>query len=267
MPEKSKLYKFVKFSQETLDKGLKEFFKNGPLDKRYFGSRSVTNKHGVTWKHDSIEEFFADYNKDINGCHLVCTCGSGTSFSYQIVGEAYIDLSVKLVERSQIEAIFNIFDNAVPSSLLPMEFKKEALRKSLKIFIGHGTNPLWREINDYLRDKLKLQTDHFEIGATAGLTAQDILREKINNTSFAFLVFTGDNESADGSLYPRLNVVHEAGLFQGKLGSRKAIILLEEGCSDFSNIHGLQQIRFAKGNIKETFGEIWPLIEREFGED
>jgi predicted nucleotide-binding protein len=37
----------------------------------------------------------------------------------------------------------------------------------------------------------------------------------------------------------RLNVVHEAGLFQGSLGFKKAIILLEEGCEEFCNIVGL----------------------------
>jgi predicted nucleotide-binding protein len=44
-----------------------------------------------------------------------------------------------------------------------------------------------------------------------------------------------------------MNVVHEAGLFQGRLGFERAIILLEEGCKSFSNIEGLGQIRFPKG--------------------
>ncbi len=43
------------------------------------------------------------------------------------------------------------------------------------------------------------------------------------------------------------------GCFQGKLGFTRAIILLEEGCEEFSNVEGLGQIRFPKGNIKATF--------------
>ena len=36
-----------------------------------------------------------------------------------------------------------------------------------------------------------------------------------------------------------MNVIHEVGLFQGRLGANKAIILLEDGCEEFSNIQGL----------------------------
>jgi hypothetical protein len=49
------------------------------------------------------------------------------------------------------------------------------------------------------------------------------------------------------------------------LGFSKAIVLLEDGTEEFSNIAGIQQIRFAKGNIKETFGEVLAVLRREFG--
>ena len=58
-----------------------------------------------------------------------------------------------------------------------------------------------------------------------------------------------------------MNVIHEAGLFQGRLGFLKAIILLEQGCEEFSNIHGLGQIRFPKGNLSAKFQEIRELLE------
>ena len=59
------------------------------------------------------------------------------------------------------------------------------------------------------------------------------------------------------------NVIHEAGLFQGRLGFERAIILLEEGCEKFSNIHGLGQIQFSQGKIKATFEEVRQVLERE----
>jgi predicted nucleotide-binding protein len=55
-------------------------------------------------------------------------------------------------------------------------------------------------------------------------------------------------------------------LFQGKLGFSRAIVLLEEGTEEFSNIHGIEQIRFSRGNIKETYGEILATVKREFSE-
>ena len=60
-----------------------------------------------------------------------------------------------------------------------------------------------------------------------------------------------------------MNVIHEVGLFQAKLGLKKAIVLLEEGCEKFSNLHGVVEIRFPKGAIRATFEEIREVIERE----
>jgi hypothetical protein len=40
-------------------------------------------------------------------------------------------------------------------------------------------------------------------------------------------------------------------------------VLLEEGCTEFSNIHGLGQIRFPKGNIGAAFEEVRRVLERE----
>ena len=68
---------------------------------------------------------------------------------------------------------------------------------------------------------------------------------------------------ADGHTQARMNVIHEAGLFQGRLGFTKAILLLEEGCSQFSNIEGLGQVRFAKENIATAFEQIRLVLERE----
>jgi len=85
----------------------------------------------------------------------------------------------------------------------------------------------------------------------------------LEESSFALLVMTGEDETKDGNFRARQNVVHEAGLFQGRLGFSRAIILLEEGTEDFSNINGLHQIRFAKGRVAETFGEVLAVLKRE----
>ena len=66
-----------------------------------------------------------------------------------------------------------------------------------------------------------------------------------------------------GEVQARMNVVHEAGLFQGRLGFNKAIVLLEEGCKEFSNIHGLGHIRFPKGDISSAFDKVRHVLERE----
>ena len=79
----------------------------------------------------------------------------------------------------------------------------------------------------------------------------------------ALLVMTGEDEQPDGNLRARMNVVHEAGLFQGRLGFSRAIVLLEDGCEEFSNIAGLGQIRFPRGEIRSAFEEVREVLERE----
>lgn len=83
-----------------------------------------------------------------------------------------------------------------------------------------------------------------------------------NKSTFALLVMSAEDELPTGEFRARQNVIHEIGLFQGKLGFNKAIVLMEHGVEEFSNIYGVQQIRYS--NISETFGEVLATINREF---
>jgi len=118
-----------------------------------------------------------------------------------------------------------------------------------KVFIGHGRSPAWKDLRDFLRDRLHLEWIEFNREPVAGYATKERLEQMLADASFAFLVMTAEDEHPDGTFHARENVVHELGLFQGQLGFDRAIILLEEGCSEFSNIIGLSQIRFPKGNI------------------
>ena len=132
-----------------------------------------------------------------------------------------------------------------------------------KIFIGHGHSLVWRELKDFIVDRLGLEYEEFNRISPAGKTNKERLIEMLEVCGMAFLIMTGEDEQADGSFSARDNVIHEAGLFQGKIDFEKAIILLEEGCQEFSNIEGLGQIRFPKGNIKAVFEDIREVLDRE----
>ena len=131
-----------------------------------------------------------------------------------------------------------------------------------KIFIRHGHSPVWREFKDFLQNNLSLPWEEFNRLPQAGIWTGERLSEMLDSACFAFLIMTGEDER-NGELHARENVIHEIGLFQGKLGFRRAIILLEEGCKDFSNIHGLTYIPFPKNGISGKYEEVRLTLQRE----
>lgn len=132
-----------------------------------------------------------------------------------------------------------------------------------KIFIGHGRSLVWRDLKEFIRERLYLEPDEFDGQPAAGMSIAERLQQMLSDSRFAFLLMTAEDERADGSIHARENVIHEIGLFQGRLGFKKAIVLLEEGCQEFSNIIGLVQIRFPKGDIRSKFEDIRRVLERE----
>jgi len=152
----------------------------------------------------------------------------------------------------------------VASHLTDQEQKSEQQERiGTNVFIGHGRASAWKDLRDFIRDRLHLPWDEFNRVPIAGVTNIARLSQMLDGATIAFLIMTAEDEQADGKLRARMNVVHEAGLFQGRLGFERAIVLLEDGCEEFSNIQGLGQIRFPKGNISAVFEEIRLVLERE----
>lgn len=144
-----------------------------------------------------------------------------------------------------------------------LESLSTAPQQGSKVFFGHGRSPVWRELKDFVNDRLGLDWEEFNREAVAGLATSERLQNMLQNAQFAFLLMTAEDELADGTPQARPNVIHEIGLFQGKLGMRRAIVLLEDGCAEFSNIVGLSQIRFPKGRISACFEEVRQVLARE----
>ena len=158
-----------------------------------------------------------------------------------------IDESNQLIHSATVERNFNAQD--------PRE---------ISIFIGHGRDLQWRELKDHLQDQHSFKVVAYETDPRAGLSIKEVLQSMADSPSFALIVLTGEDVDADGGIHARENVVHELGLFQGRLGFTRAIAMLEQDVTEFSNIHGLTQLRFGKGRIKETFGDVLATLRREF---
>lgn len=131
------------------------------------------------------------------------------------------------------------------------------------VFIGHGRSVLWARLQLFLEKDLGLETVSYESESRAGETIVPVLEKMLGQATFAVLVLTAEDETAAGLRRARQNVIHEAGLFQGRLGFRRAILLRQEGIEDFTNVAGLQYISFAGDHIEQTFWELQRVLKRE----
>lgn len=221
----------------------------------------VVRRQDTIWQYDSIDEFLADYRGSNEYARIQIECRS-----YAIGADMYSDrtsIGVEAPNRAVIERLFEPFEKAAKSSLIPTVPPAAEIKPV--VFIGHGRSPMWRDLKDFLQDKHHIKVISFESGARAGHGIRDILQEMVSASSFAILVLTAEDNQADGNTRARQNVIHEAGLFQGRLGFSKAILVVEEDVEVMSNVDGIWQIRFGKGNIRETYGEILATLRREFG--
>jgi predicted nucleotide-binding protein len=171
-------------------------------------------------------------------------------------GECEASLSEWGVSDKQLESLARILSYV----------RDFAIRKPRSIptsvFIGHGRCKDWEQVRDHLIS-LGVEVDEFNVYPNAGIQTVDRLTQMLDSACLAILVMAAEDRQADGSLNPRLNVVHEIGLFQGRLGFHKLIIVKEKRASKFSNIDGLTYIPYSKGRITDTFPDIDRVLVRE----
>ena len=118
-----------------------------------------------------------------------------------------------------------------------------------KVFIGHGRSDSWRAVKDFVEQELGLEVEEFERQPVVGRQIKDRLEEMFQNAGWAILVATPDDSS---NSEPRLNVIHELGFAQGRLGWENAIILLEKGCQLPSNLEGTVYLEFEPGRVETS---------------
>ena len=273
--QKTKEYNHVRFSADVLQEASRVFREQvdpkNEQSSEYYLSVKVDD---AEWHHDSLEEFLADYRRTSRSATYSERLGFGSSLLMRVYSfrqndhpTAITTVEVEGTSRSKVEAAFEVFERQVEASRMSeVPSPPSSLRELPKIFIGHGNNNIWKDLKDHLHEQHNFDVIAYEIGARAGHEIRDILEDMLESSSFAILVMTGEDSTKDDLLHPRLNVVHELGLFQGRLGFSRSIALLEEGTQEFSNINGVHQIRFSKGNIRETYGDVLATLKREFPE-
>lgn len=235
-----------------------------------FDNLTIASGHSV-YTFDAVADWMHAYREEPRAATIRMETGSNEY--YQIVLElsfqdesGFAGTSVEVTARddSIIQSVLRMFTatTGIPS---PLASPSAAAIAGPVIFIGHGRDPAWRDLKDHLLHQQGLMVQAYETGARAGHSIRDILESMLSSSAFAILVLAGEDEMADENMRARQNVVHEVGLFQGRLGWHRALLLVENDTDLFSNIDGVQQIRYPKGHIRETFGDVLATLRREFG--
>lgn len=74
-----------------------------------------------------------------------------------------------------------------------------------RVFVGHGQSLLWRELKDFLHDRLQLEYEEFNRVSAAGIATSTRLHDMLDHALFAFLVLTAEDEQTDGREVARQN--------------------------------------------------------------
>src|ERR1700752_948493 len=82
------------------------------------------------------------------------------------------------------------------ASHLERKYRKNvrAARTGTNVFIGHGRSNVWRELKDFVQERLRLPWDEFNRVPVAGVTNIARLSEMLDAAAIAFLVMTAADE-------------------------------------------------------------------------
>jgi len=252
--EKEKYYYWCKFKTKVIKEVYNKFLSLLDKDKNFSSIMSIT-RWDESRNYNTFDEFLNEYALSTS-CHFYHSTvnkelgiyGNNTTFR----------IKIKSNQKEEIESIFQIFESNIDESIIKIE------KEPIKIFIWHWQDNQWRDLKDHLHEKHWYEIIAYEIWPRAWLSVKDVLNNMLNESSFALLLLTWEDEDNEWNLHARENVIHELWLFQWKIGFERAIAVLERWVNEFSNILGINQIRFNKGNIKETYWDILATIKREF---
>ena len=226
---------------------------------------SITDRDGSTsFDEKELDEFFGRLGDPFDSYRMYWSYYSAW-FDTPTVEVAFdgrsVDASVTHRDSRAIDRILRVIRDAAAANRISIP---EPEPERPRVFIGHGGSGEWRKTEQWLRT-LNVEVQAFETLPHSGRTIERVLTNALDWANFALLVMTAEDERTDATVQARQNVVHELGLFQGRLGWDQALVLLEDGTAEFSNIAGTNQLRFPKGAIDAKHGDIIVALRWRFG--
>lgn len=270
MVGKKKSFERVRFPADIVSEAYERW--NGIVNNEgpVLGLNEVNSNNRETYTFDTVAAWLEAYRGNPRTCTLTNVTSRGKSkFNYYFDPTNGSTVEVELPSVDDLNGLFEIFESVAPNHRLPEEPAPEPMPVTAPVprphvFIGYGgRSQAWRDLADFLT-RLDVEVETFKSETRVGRTITDVLEGMLDRANFAFLVHTAEDDMGDGRMRGRQNIVHETGLFQGRLGFDRAIIVREDGTEQFSNVHGLQEIRFPSGQIHAAFGEVVEVLRKHF---
>jgi len=123
------------------------------------------------------------------------------------------------------------------------------------IFIAHGNNKEWREVETYIKDELKFKVLAYETESHSVEFTHEAIENLLDKCNFAVIVMSDDDYTKEGKARARQNVIHEMGLFQGRYGHKRVIVMKKKSVELNSNLIGKNLIEY-HNNIDEGFHKL-----------
>jgi sugar/nucleoside kinase (ribokinase family) len=129
------------------------------------------------------------------------------------------------------------------------------------VFIAHGGSSDWLAVKELIEAELGLPVHFFERRAWGSVAVTEALEANLERCSFAVCVLTAEDLTVEGRRLARQNVVHEIGLFQGKYGFDRVVVLAEEGCDYVPELAAPYTIPFPHNGISSVFWRVRRLLK------
>lgn len=131
------------------------------------------------------------------------------------------------------------------------------------IALGHGKSGLWRLLRDRMAADFPVPCHGFQQVPLPGLGTMAAMLEVLPRARFAILMLTREDVACEGEPAASLNVARLAGLFQGRLGFSKVLLLTEEGGPALPGVNDLPRLVFPAGDPVAIWPEARAILESE----
>jgi len=130
------------------------------------------------------------------------------------------------------------------------------------IFIAHGRKQIYQSLVLHQEEEWDTDVEYFEHEDRTSDQITAVLDRMMEGAGAALIVMTAEDQTIDGTFRTRQNVVHEAGLFQGRLRFARVALLRPHHVEKFSNVDGLLYITLDEDHIEHSFTQIDRFLKK-----